>query len=120
VPNGRSGGFLIDRAELARLLEALPAMCEVGVPVISAYRARSSGVQPMHLSAAGMVAMLSAVEWNNVWIEEQDHHDYVIHLDQPVDKVDRLDGDKWIIVGPDSPLFIKLREVHARHRTPPK
>lgn len=120
MPNGQSGGFLIDRHEFAQLLDALSSTSTVGISVGAVNRARSIGPPSTCLSKADMIELLVAFPSGRVWIEEQDHRFYVIHLDHPADKPGPPDGDKWILVGPDSQLFEVLRHQHERHCAKPR
>jgi hypothetical protein len=119
MPNGRSGGFLVGRKEFAALLVGMPATSAVGPSVASAHRARSLGEPAVCLSAADTIALLATFGSDSVWIEEQDHKVYLIHLDRPVDAAGMPDAEKWIIAGPESSLFMVLRQMHEDHRRPP-
>jgi hypothetical protein len=48
-----------------------------------------------------------------VWIEEQDHRWYIMHLDWPVKAKDEPVAEKWIVVDPTSLLFAELRGEHG-------
>ena len=114
VPNGRSGGFLIDRADLLIVLESLPSTCEIGLQLDFGSRGASGEVLSTQVNAGAAITMLAALRWDRVWIEEQDHRRYIIHFDRSPITTDSVDDGKWIDVGPESPLFDGLRKAHDR------
>ena len=116
MPNGRSGGFLIEKVDLAALLETVPLSTTVGFAVIPGHRARGTDDGRAQLSAADAIAMVDEFKWPSVWIEEQDHRLYVVHLDRPVETGGEPEGDKWVVVEPESSVFVALRERHEQHR----
>lgn len=118
MPNGRSGGFLIAKADLAMLLAALPASTTVGFPVMRRHRAGETGGSDAPLSVADTISMVGEFKWPTVWIEEQDHRLYVIHLDHPVEMSGEPRADRWVVVKQESPVFAALRERHEQHRDP--
>jgi hypothetical protein len=104
MPNGRSGGFGISKEDFERVLSALPANAVVG-------RSMASGVV-IDVSTAGR--MVSDYPDDLIAVEEQHYSGYIIHL-EPIE-VDPPNGEKWIIVWPESPLFEDLKRQHARQR----
>ena len=112
MPNGRSGGFLIRRTDLEQLLHALPHQSLLG-------RALAEPLGPTHtwvdVDAAAAITVLSNFVGTRVWVEEQDHAYYVLHLDKEVQEGGEPETAKWILVSPESPLFGPLRDRHQRN-----
>lgn len=90
MPNGRSGGFLIERNRLHELLRALPQGTVIGKTEAGTVTAGQ---------AATVVARQSDQQ---IRIEEHDHAWYLIHLSE------------WISVDAATELHSRLRECHAQ------
>ena len=58
--------------------------------------------------AARVLEMLRDFDGEAVFVEEQDHDYYVVHLDSD----EHVDGSKWVRVMDSSPLFHFLRQRH--------
>lgn len=120
MPNGRSGGFLIPKGDLATLLAALPQGSRVGPSVASAAGAKASGSLNPELGVNEVMALLDTFAPRNIWVEEQDHRWYIVHLDRAEEDSHNPDPAKWILVASQSPAFLPLREYHARPHPPMK
>jgi hypothetical protein len=103
MPNGRSGGFVVERADLKQLIKALP-----DATVVGKIRAYSSALRPA--DALEIARLVDECPNDRIPVEEQDHKFYIIHLS---DKGERI----WVMVGPETPLFLELRQRHARWAT---
>jgi hypothetical protein len=93
VPNGRSGGFAIERNDLVQLLLSVPP-----VTVIGAWFTRLGPVSAEEANHA-----LKNNPAKSLGVEEQDHSDYIIHVGGT---------DTWIVVTPETPLYTELRHHH--------
>ena len=109
MPNGHSGGFLIGRTDLEQLLHVLPKQSVLGRALAEPFPRPHSWVD---VDAAAAIAVLGNFVGTRIWVEEQDHAWYILHLDQEVAKGGEPDTTKWIMVGPESPLFGPLRDRH--------
>lgn len=116
MPNGRSGGFLIETGTLVTLLETLPSSTTLGFSVGSATRARGAGEPRPLLNATDVVGMARTFKWPHVYVEEHDYEFYVLHLDRPLEMGGEPDADLWVVVEEGSALFKALREQHQRDR----
>ena len=99
MPNGRSGGFVIETADLKQLLEAVTGDAVVGRLI--------TGLKPFQ--SARVAEMMQAIEkcpHSRLAVEEQDHALYVIHISNQPDIV-------WVVISSESPLFMELRRRHA-------
>jgi hypothetical protein len=113
MPNGRSGGFLMLKPDLARLLDGLSPQSIVGCALTSPVHSRTHTWTD--LDAAAVTNVLSAFQGRKVWVEEQDHAYYILHLDRELQGLtDDPEASKWIVVRAESPLFGPLRERHRR------
>jgi hypothetical protein len=99
MPNGRSGGFPIEVAELKRLVDGTGG-AQIGM--LAGDNARATGLQPA-LSPA-VLRLLAECRSERVAVEEQDHSAYIIHLSN----VPTL----WVLVYQDSPIFAGLKQRH--------
>jgi len=99
MPNGRSGGFVIELAELKQLVQSLASATAVGKIV------RSSQLRPVN---AGKVArIVEDCKVDRVAVEEQDHRFYVIRLPNEPEAI-------RLMVGSETPLFLELQQRHAQ------
>jgi hypothetical protein len=101
MPNGRSGGFLMSTADWKELARTLPDQTVIGNIVdISSTRA---------VSVADVIRFIEASARPRVPVEEQHHHDYIVHIsDEP--------QILWLSIGPKSPIFPELQRLHARYK----
>ena len=101
MPNGWSGGFIIETDILKNLLTAVSHAAVIGK--------LTTGVRPRTASAAEISRYVEECPLNRVAVEEQDHTSYVIHISDEPDII-------WVSVDSESPLFDQLRQRHARWR----
>ncbi len=96
MPNGRSGGFRIDKPDLERLLVAWTNNTVVG-------RCAADDNAPVDRNAtiADLRHLLREHEAKDLVVEEQDGSWYVIRL------------ETWITVTQDSPLFETFRRCQT-------
>ena len=105
MPNGRSGGFPIGRADLQQLLSTFPSDAALGA-VLDDREERVRGRSPwVRATASQIVALVSLSGLNPVPVEEQYGESYVIHLCNSPEYV-------WILVDADSPICAELRTRH--------
>jgi hypothetical protein len=102
MPNGHSGGFFIDTAELQRLFRAVPGTAPIGK-----LAGGSSGPRLRIVHASEAMHLVAESRHERVAVEEQDHSFYIIHIsDEPT--------LLWISVTSDSPIFGGLAQQHAQ------
>jgi len=102
MPNGRSGGFPIDTADLKRLVSEVADSVSIGM-LASTGGSSSPLLRP--ITGAEVLRLVEECSHRRVAVEEQDHWSYVVHLsNEPV---------IWIVVPPDSPLFVALKQRHG-------
>jgi hypothetical protein len=75
MPNGRSGGFLIETSDLKRLISAVSADAPIAMVVDE-----SSGPRPRETDAKEVLRLVGECAYERVAVEEQDHASYIIHL----------------------------------------
>ena len=102
MPNGRSGGFLVQRDQLRQTLEALPGDVTVGTM-------RDAARRPAGVTSAQLVSLLDMPGPPLVAVEEQDHVFYVIHVQRDPEWV-------WVMVPGSSRLLPELRQLHEAWR----
>jgi hypothetical protein len=103
MPNGRSGGFVIEKADLKGLLKELPDATVVAKIIVRP--------GPLRTAVALEVARLvDKCPNGRIAVEEQDHKFYIIHLSNEPDLI-------WVMVAPETPLFLELRQRHGRWAT---
>jgi hypothetical protein len=103
MPNGRSGGFPIETADLRRLLSEVADTASIG-------KLASEGGSPRPelrpVVRAEVLRLVEECRQQHVAVEEQDHSSYIIHLsNEPV---------VWVLVNPDSPMFAGLKQRHGQ------
>ena len=103
MPNGRSGGFVIEKADLKQIIKAFPDPTIVGK-----MRAYSSALRPA--DALEVARLVNECPNDRIAVEEQDHAFYIIHLSNKPEII-------WVMVGAETPLFPELRQRHARWTT---
>ena len=102
MPNGRSGGFIIETSDLKRLIAAVPPPAVVGRV--------TTGGSLRDVTAAETLQQIDQCQLDGVVVEEQDKTFYVIHLsDQP--------NIIWVTVSPQSSIFGELQQRHSRWAT---
>jgi hypothetical protein len=100
VPNGRSGGFVIETSDLRQLVAAVAADTEVGLLATHLLRPRAA-------SATEIAPYIQECPHDRVAVEEQDNKFYIIHLSNDPDIV-------WVVVHSASPIHAELRLRHAK------
>jgi hypothetical protein len=100
MPNGRSGGFVIETADLEQIVEGVSPDMVVGEVF--------TGAKPQETAAADIVRLIQQCSNDRLGVEEQDHAYYIVHLSNS--------GTKWLIVDSSSPIFTELRNRHVRWR----
>ena len=101
MPNGRSGGFVLDTADLRLAIAASP-QAEVVADVVSG----STRLKPA--TASELISLVDQCERPQVAVEEQDGDSYIIHItNEPM---------LWVVVGAKSSLLAPLRQHHSRWR----
>ena len=102
MPNGRSGGFPIETADLKRLIRAVSNTAAIGKVVDG-----SSGPSLRPADAAEVTRLVEECAHQRVAVEEQDHKFYIIHIrDEPT--------PIWVAVHSESPIFDELKQRHAQ------
>lgn len=109
MPNGRSGGFEIAKKRLERLLKGLADHTVVGNALVEPIDHATSRPSWSEVNAAAVTTMLSVFPGKRVWVEEQNHSYYILHLDREVHEDLEPQAAKWIVVRSGSPLFGLLR-----------
>jgi hypothetical protein len=100
MPNGHSGGFPIDTADLKQLLSAVADTAPIGMLADG-----SSALRPA--DAAKVLQLVEAFPKERLAVEEQDYSFYIIHIrDEPT--------ALWVSVRADSPVFAGLKQQHAQ------
>jgi hypothetical protein len=99
MPNGRSGGFLLDVADLKRVIMASPSG-EV-IAFVSDDQRRFTALTEFELTP-----LVDQCLYTPVAVEEQDGSVYVIHLGDEL--------TRWVVVGSESPLQAPLRQLHSQ------
>jgi hypothetical protein len=103
MPNGWSGGFMIKTADLKELVKAASDSTVIGKMVVHPFPIRTA-------NAAEITGLVDECPHDRVAVEEQDHKFYVIHLsDEP--KI------LWLVIGPESPIFLEIRQRHVQSAT---
>jgi len=99
MPNGRSGGFLMNAADWKELATVVPEETVVG-DILDGDSIRA-------ISVADVIRLVEASPSGRVAVEEQHHDSYIVHIRNEPEIL-------WIGVGPASPLLPELRRLHAR------
>lgn len=92
MPNGHSGGFLIETAALTRLLRTVPGTAPIGK--------LAGGSEPRlrFVTATEALRLVEESPKAHLAVEEQAHSFYIIHVrDEP--------ALVWVSVKSDSPIF---------------
>lgn len=103
MPNGRSGGFVIERADLKDLVKTFPDDTVVS-------RVFEGSARPRLANALETTRLVDECPSDRIAVEEQDHAAYVIHLRNEPEII-------WLAVFPDAPLFLELCQRHRQWMT---
>jgi hypothetical protein len=103
MPNGRSGGFVIEKTDLKHLIKALP-----GATVVAKIIAHRSTLRPA--DALEIARLVEECPYDRIAVEEQDHKSYIIHLSNEPELV-------WLMVASEAPIFLELRHRHEQWAT---
>ena len=103
MPNGRSGGFVIETADLRRLLEAL-----TGNEVVGHLLTGSKPHRPRRQAARvdEITRVIENCPHSRIAVEEQDYTFYIVHVSNEPELV-------WVLISSESALFTELRRRHA-------
>jgi hypothetical protein len=110
MPNGRSGGFVIEKADLKSLVEALPHSTVVGKIIALPMPLQPADVlemPPRPADALETARFIDECPNDRIAVEEQYHTDYIIHLSNEPKII-------WLLVGSEAPVFLELRQRHQR------
>ena len=99
MPNGRSGGFVIETADLKRVVQSVSGDAVVGQ--------LTTGSKPQAASAVDVARLLQECPRHRIAVEEQDRVFYIIHISNEPDTI-------WVVVRSDSPIFLELRSRQAQ------
>jgi hypothetical protein len=100
MPNGRSGGFILEKEALKELLKTISETTVVGQLVTGRWR-------PTDATRAELTRLVEECPHEKLAVEEQDKRAYVIRLRNEPDIV-------WVLVSWEAPIFTDLRRQHAR------
>jgi hypothetical protein len=103
MPNGRSGGFVINTADLKELVKIIPDETVVGQMVVLPSPIRAA-------SAAEVIRFVEECPHDGVAVEEQDNKSYIVHLSHEPKLV-------WLVIGSESPIFLEFPRRHAQWKT---
>ena len=95
MPNGRSGGFVIETADLKRLVEAVSGDALVGKAMVGLPTARPKLTEAC---AAEVARFLEECPHDRIAVEEQDHASYIIHISKEPTII-------WVLISSQSPIF---------------
>lgn len=104
MPNGRSGGFIIEKTSLVQLVKALPE------PIGAAILFVNDGPKVRPIDALEMVKLLESCRNDRLAVEEQDRSSYIIHISNQPEII-------WILVMPESEIYAAIRERHKQWTT---
>jgi hypothetical protein len=103
MPNGRSGGFVIEKADLGNLIKRFPDDTIVA-------RVMEGSTRPRLANALETTRIVNECPNDRIAVEEQDRAAYIIHLRNEPEII-------WLAVFPDAPLFLELRQCHRQWAT---
>ncbi|MGA2420379.1 MAG: hypothetical protein ABSG69_09865 [Candidatus Acidiferrum sp.] len=99
MPNGRSGGFMMNATEWKVLAEVVAEQTMIGkICDGGAIRA---------VTLADVIRLIETSSRERLTVEEQHHDSYIVHINNEPQIL-------WIVVGPESPIFPELQKLHAR------
>ena len=101
MPNGRSGGFVIETADLKQLVQAVSGDTVVG-------KLFTNGPNSPAACAAEIVQLIEDCPHERFPVEEQDRAYYIIHFSNDRNNI------RWVVINSTSPLFTELRNRHTR------
>ena len=104
MPNGRSGGFIIEKDDLQRLVKAMPE--EIGATAAFG----SGSTKSRSIAASEMAKLIERCPNDRLAVEEQDHSWYIIHISNEPEIV-------WVTILPKSQIFPEIRERHKQWTT---
>jgi hypothetical protein len=102
MPNGRSGGFIIEKADLKRLIKTIS---DANFATIARHP-----FPPRPVDASEIVQLLEESPKDRFAVEEQDHAWYTIHISNEPEII-------WVTIAPDSPVFPEIRQRHEQWNT---
>jgi hypothetical protein len=103
MPNGRSGGFVMNTADLKELVKTIPDETVVGQMVVLTSPIRAA-------SSAEVIRFVEECPHDGVAVEEQDNKLYIVHLSNEP----KL---SWLVIGSESPIFLEFQRRHAQWKT---
>jgi len=106
MPNGRTGGLDLSVTDLRTLLANYEAATTIG-HTLKPVPASTPNRQPV--TVANVLEMLNVFPGTRVWIEEQDHRWFIVHLDAEAHITSDPDIDKWVVIMPESPIYSALK-----------
>jgi hypothetical protein len=101
MPNGRTGGFLMNVADWKELTKVIPEQTTVGDIV--------DGGSIREISVADVIRFIEQGTHDRVAVEEQHHDSYILHISNEPESV-------WVTVGSESAIFPELQRLHARYK----
>ena len=101
MPNGRSGGFIIEKTDLKNLVGAFP-----GATVVATLFERFP-TPPRPVSPIEAARLVDECRNDRIAVEEQDHTSYIVRLSNEPEII-------WLVVVPETPIFLELRQRHQR------
>lgn len=99
MPNGRTGGFMMNAAEWKVLAEVVPEQTTIG-KIFDGGAVRA-------VTLADVIRFIEASSRERLAVEEQDHNSYIVHINNEPEIL-------WIVVGLESPIFPEIQRLHAR------
>ena len=101
--NGRSSGFVIEKADPKNLVKTFPGDSHVAKIIMRSTR-------PRPVEALETARFVDECPNDRIAVEEQDHKAYVIHLSNEPEII-------WLLVGSEEPIFPELCHRHKRWTT---
>src|SRR5215510_2370415 len=101
MPNGRSGGFVIETADLRQLVQVVSGDTIVG-------KVFTNGTKSLAACADEIVRLIDECPHQRLPVEEQDCTFYVIHFSKDRNNI------RWVVINSTSRLFTELRNRHTR------
>jgi hypothetical protein len=102
MPNGRSGGFPIEAADLVKLIGAFSHGEPIGKLLDD-----SASPKLRTVDATEIIRLIEERPLERLAVEEQDHTFYVIHIRNEPPLV-------WVVVDSESPILAELKQRHVR------
>jgi hypothetical protein len=98
MPNGRSGGFMMNAVEWKELVRVVPEQTMIGKVF--------DGGPVRDVSIADVIGFIEVSSLERFAVEEQHHDSYVVHINNEPEIL-------WISIGSKSPIFPELQRLHA-------